>query len=85
MLHLLGKCCAQGVRCCGPDRYELLNTATSKIEVKHLSSEEAKNSNHFKDKESGGELEVQDKLPLLEWLANNYKKFGCALEFITNK
>jgi len=85
MLHLLGKCCAQGFRCCGPDRYELLNTATSKIEVKHLSSEEAKNSNHFKDKESGGELEVQDKLPLLEWLANNYKKFGCALEFITNK
>jgi hypothetical protein len=93
MLHLLGTCCAQGVGCCAqgvrccaaPDRYELLNTATSKIEVKHLSSEEAKNSNHFKDKESGGELEVQDKLPLLEWLANNYKKFGCALEFVTNK
>lgn len=37
------------------------------------------------DKESGGELEVQEKQPLLEWLANNYKKFGCALEFITNK
>lgn len=23
--------------------------------------------------------------PLLEWLANNYKKFGCALEFVTNR
>lgn len=34
---------------------------------------------------AGGELEVQDKQPLLEWLANNYKKFGCTLEFITNK
>eukprot|EP00775_Hariotina_reticulata_P005142 gene5142-5382_t len=67
------------------DRYELLNTATGKTEVKHLSSEEAKNSSHFKDKETGGELEVQDKQPLLEWLANNYKKFGCALEFVTNK
>ncbi len=28
---------------------------------------------------------MQDKLPLLEWLANNYKKFGCTLEFVTNK
>jgi peptide chain release factor subunit 1 len=37
------------------------------------------------DKETGGELEVQEKQPLLEWLANNYKKFGCALEFVTNK
>ena len=27
----------------------------------------------------------QDKQPLLEWLAANYKKFGCNLEFITNK
>jgi peptide chain release factor subunit 1 len=34
---------------------------------------------------AGAELEVQEKQPLLEWLANNYKKFGCALEFITNK
>jgi hypothetical protein len=40
---------------------------------------------HTQDKETGAELEVQDKQPLLEWLANNYKKFGCTLEFITNK
>ena len=40
---------------------------------------------NFRNKESGSELEVQEKLPLLEWLANNYKKFGCQLEFITNK
>jgi peptide chain release factor subunit 1 len=39
----------------------------------------------LQDKETGGELEVQEKQPLLEWLANNYKKFGCALEFVTNK
>lgn len=67
------------------DRYELLNTATQKAEVKHLTAEQAKDSQHFKDKETGAELEVQEKLPLLEWLANNYKKFGCALEFVTNK
>ena len=27
----------------------------------------------------------QDQVPLIEWLANDYKKFGCALEFVTNK
>ncbi len=66
-------------------RYELLNAGTGKTEIKHLTSEEAKNESHFKDKETGAELEVQDKQPLLEWLANNYKKFGCTLEFVTNK
>jgi hypothetical protein len=39
----------------------------------------------FRSNPSGAELEVQDKQPLLEWLANNYKKFGCQLEFVTNK
>lgn len=67
------------------DRYELMNTGNSKIEVKHLTAEQAKDSSHFKDKETGAELEVQEKIPLLEWLANNYKKFGCQLEFVTNK
>jgi hypothetical protein len=37
-------------------RYELLNTGTGKIELKHLTSENAKNesASHFKDKETGG-------------------------------
>ena len=39
----------------------------------------------YKDKETGAELEVIERMPLLEWLANGYKKFGCQLEFITNK
>ena len=65
--------------------YELLNTGSGKLEVKHLTAEQAKNSDHFKDKETGAELEVQEKLPLLEWMANNYHKFGCGLEFVTNK
>lgn len=29
--------------------------------------------------------ETVDKKPMLEWLAENYKSFGCVLEFITNK
>ncbi|CDP05419.1 unnamed protein product [Coffea canephora] len=30
-------------------------------------------------------LDVEDKLSLLEWFANEYKRFGCTLEFVTNK
>lgn len=37
------------------------------------------------DKESGVELELEDNTPLLEWLANNYKRFGAALEIITGQ
>jgi hypothetical protein len=29
-------------------RYELLNTGTQKVEIKHLTSEDAKNESHFK-------------------------------------
>ena len=67
------------------DRFELLNTTTQKMEVKHLTAEQQKDTSHFKDKETNTDLEVQEKKALLEWLADNYKKFGCALEFITNK
>jgi peptide chain release factor subunit 1 len=55
------------------------------VEVKNLSKEEERNEAHFRDKETGGELEVQEKISLLEWLASNYKKFGCQLEFVSNK
>jgi peptide chain release factor subunit 1 len=40
---------------------------------------------HFTDKETGIELELDEQLPLLEWLANNYKSFGTSLEIITDK
>ena len=28
---------------------------------------------------------LRPQMPMLEWLANNYKKFGCQLEFVTNR
>ncbi|KAI8021085.1 Eukaryotic peptide chain release factor subunit 1-2 [Camellia lanceoleosa] len=40
---------------------------------------------NFQDAGTAGELEVQDKTTLLELFANEYKKFGCTLEFVTNK
>ncbi len=54
------------------------------MEVKHLNKEQETNDSHFKDKD-GTLLEVKEKTSLLEWLANNYRKFGCALEFVSNK
>ena len=36
-------------------------------------------------KEDGVELEVVDRISLLEWLANNFKSFGAKLQFVTNK
>lgn len=39
----------------------------------------------FRDAETNAELEVQEKPSLLEWFANEYKRFGCTLEFVTNK
>merc|ERR1712126_798474 len=40
---------------------------------------------HFTDKETGVELELEDNMPFLEWLANNYKQFGASLEIITDR
>mmetsp|Transcript_13008 Transcript_13008/g.24820 ORF Transcript_13008/g.24820 Transcript_13008/m.24820 type:complete len:442 (+) Transcript_13008:71-1396(+) len=66
-------------------RYNLVNHTTGEKFIKNLTVEQEKDSSHFVDKETGVELEVVEKTQMLEWLANNYKSFGCVLEFITNK
>jgi len=58
---------------------------TGEEKILHLTKEEEKNPAHFVDPATGTELEVIEKISLLEWFANNYKKFGAVLEFITNK
>lgn len=66
-------------------RYELKNTVTSDIIIKHLNKDQESEQKNFRDAETNVELEVVDKTPLLEWFANEYKKFGCSLEIITNR
>lgn len=66
-------------------RFVLRNQTTGEERVVHLNPEEEKNDNHFRDPESGTELEIIDKEPLVEWLANNYKEFGANLEFVTDR
>lgn len=66
-------------------RMVLNNPSTSVQDVKYITKEQETDDAHYKDKASGLDLDIVDKQPLLEWLANEYKKFGCALEFVTNK
>ncbi|KAM0790728.1 Eukaryotic peptide chain release factor subunit 1 [Microbotryomycetes sp. NB124-2] len=40
----------------------------------------------FLDKSTGMEMEqASEPMPLLEWLSEKYKDFGCELEFVTNR
>ena len=48
-----------------------------------LQSKQEKDKTHFTDKDTGVELELEESMPFLEWLANNYKNFGATLEIIT--
>ena len=66
-------------------RYVLKNHSTGEEKILHLSSEQEKDMTHFTDKDTGVELELEDSMPLLEWLANNYKNFGATLEIITDR
>mmetsp|Transcript_6559 Transcript_6559/g.11999 ORF Transcript_6559/g.11999 Transcript_6559/m.11999 type:complete len:437 (+) Transcript_6559:162-1472(+) len=66
-------------------RYTLQNTSTGETVIKHLTDVQAKDDKHFHEEETGVELETKEKILLVEWIANEYKKFGCILEFVTDK
>lgn len=67
------------------DRITLRNSSTGEDKVLHLSKEQQANENFFHDPETGVELEVVEKESLVEWFANNYKDFGCALNYVTDR
>jgi peptide chain release factor subunit 1 len=67
------------------NRYVLRNTQTGVEKIIHLNKQQEQEDSHFRDAESGVELETVDKEPLVEWFANNYKNFGCNLEFVTDR
>eukprot|EP01128_Nolandella_sp_AFSM9_P012350 TRINITY_DN9192_c0_g1_i1.p1 TRINITY_DN9192_c0_g1~~TRINITY_DN9192_c0_g1_i1.p1 ORF type:complete len:490 (-),score=152.23 TRINITY_DN9192_c0_g1_i1:277-1623(-) len=53
-------------------------------QVLHYSQEQAKLPSAFKDPISGADMEITDKMPYTEFLAENFKKFGCKLQFVTD-
>ena len=54
-------------------------------EVVVLTPAQAKDPKHYRDEEHGCEKEVIEKIELVEWFSSNYTKFGCKLEFVTNR
>lgn len=66
-------------------RLELRNPATGEITVQYLRPEQEKERHYFEDKETGQDLEIADRMPMVEWLAQNYKSFGAKLEFVTDR
>lgn len=67
------------------DRIVLRNSSTREETIVHLSKEQQANENFFHDSETGVELETVEKESIVEWFANNYKNFGCNLEFVTDR
>jgi peptide chain release factor subunit 1 len=66
------------------NRYTLKSPLTGVEKVIHLNEEQEKDSSHFVGPE-GEELEIVEKISLLEWFANKYQTFGARLQFVTNK
>jgi peptide chain release factor subunit 1 len=66
------------------ERLVIRNSKTQEESVLHLTKEQAEDDKYFRD-EKGNELEIIDKMPLVEWFAENYKNYGCNLEFITDR
>ena len=67
------------------NRLTVKNSQSGVESVLHLSPEQEANDSHFKDTATGAVLEIIDRITLVEWLANNYKSFGAALEFVTDR
>ena len=66
------------------NRYVLRNASTSETVIKHLNKSQEAEDVHFRAAD-GAELEVVEKEALVEWFANNYKTFGCNLEYVTDR
>lgn len=53
--------------------------------VKYLTKEHEKDTDNFKDDATNADLEIIESISLVEWFANNYRRFGATLEFVTNR
>jgi len=72
------------------NRYTLRNKDTGEEKLIHLDEIQEKDAKNFKDVGPGGpftgpDLEVKEKVALLDWFSTNFKSFGARLQFITNK
>lgn len=70
------------------NRYVLTNPSTGATKTLFLNPAQERIRSLFQGRDENGaeiELEVTDKVSLVEWFANNYMNYGAALEFVTDK
>jgi len=65
-------------------RFEMSDPSTGAVVVRYLTEQQEKDMSHFRNAATGADMEVIDKQPMVDWMAVNYKNYGCALEFITD-
>lgn len=63
----------------------ILKTSTGDEIVKILNKQQSSQPENFLDKDTSENMEVIEATPLIEWFANNYKRFGANLQIVTNK
>lgn len=67
-------------------RYSLRNASAEEIIVHSRPADKERDKEKFMDKSTGLEMEqTTEPVSLLEWFTENYKTWGCALEFVTDK
>jgi peptide chain release factor subunit 1 len=67
------------------DRIELEHPVSNEINVHFIKKGDESKKNIYVDKETGLDMKEVSRVPLVEWFADNYKKHGATLEFITDK
>ncbi len=66
-------------------RYVLNNTLTKEETVLYLTPEQEKNDSYFHDVATGVRLEVVERISLVEWLVNNYQRYGAKIAIVSDR
>ena len=53
--------------------------------ILYTTKPQEQNREQFMDKESSQEMEIIERTPFLEWLAEKYMDFGATLEFVSDR
>ncbi|CAD7959765.1 unnamed protein product [Amoebophrya sp. A25] len=64
-------------------RYVLRNPVTDISHTLYKTPKQEENKDFLKEGQT--DLEVLEKTPFSEWIVNNFKNFGCTLEFVTDR
>jgi peptide chain release factor subunit 1 len=67
------------------NRWILKDANGNQVILHTTKQQETANRDQFMDKETGQEMEVVEQLSFLEWIAEKYRDFGTALEFVSDR